>query len=750
MRSLAVSLYRSCRDDSPELVSLSWQELCEAFEKHIPRDEKDGLAWSPTRHEPAHRAIESAKALSCLVLDLDQREPPLIEGLSHILYTTYSGKWRLVIELTRDLSPLEFPMVWGFAVNALDLPLIDKKAGVLEGVDVNCAEVARLYYMPSHPTAPTFAPVTRVTPGAPLDVDRALVSAVPIPEPRPAAPLAPPIRRQIDEKFDLESYRASTVRIRDEKKRELLRDLLDGKLIPIPSDPERPRDVTLHSAFSLLATCGDTAPTELVALTLLEPILDRMDCAPEGVVYWREKAMYSFNRALERRLKNDERELAAQRNIARLAGRAPAVETTSEPSADDPPDETWRQKLLIRENKNGEPIGFENRGANVELILSNEPDFRGLRFNVLSKAIEVLDGPLASSSMQTLDVELSNWLARSEYAINISRADCAAQLLHAALKSPYDPVREYLEGLKRNCVWDKLPRINDALATYGGANGDSAYISGISRKFFISCVARVLEPGCKVDTMLILHGEQGVGKTKFVEILGNPWAATLKLDISNKDSVLVATGAWLVELAELVSLRRSDIESMKAFLSTRTDMIRLPYAKSVESFPRRSVFIGTTNDDTPLTDPTGNRRFWPVTIQQLKEEELIRDRDQLWAEAVEAFYAGEEWYFKLETDLKMVEREQGAYEEEDTMGEIILGWYLKKAPPRPERVTTQEIMRYAFSLMPDQMNSKTARRIGDSMRRLGCLKRRLRGADRLAWGFEIPAQYRNAQLVEAT
>lgn len=749
MRSLAVSLYRSCRDDSPELVSLSWQELCEAFAKHIPRDEKDGLAWSPTRHDPAHRAIDTAQALSCLVLDLDQHEPPTIEGLSHILYTTYSGKWRLVIELTRELMPHEFSLVWGFVVKALELPLLDKKAGVLEGVDVNCAEVARLYYMPSHPMAPAFSPVTRVMPGEPLDVDRAIASSVPIPLPRPASPLAPPIRKQIDEKFDLESYRESTVRIRDEKKRELLRDLLDGKLIPIPSDPDRPRDVTLHSAFSLLATCGDVAPTETVALALLEPILDRMDCMPEGAVYWREKAMYSFNRALERRLKSDERDQAASRTVARLAGRAASNDEGAKETADDPPDQSWRQKLLIRENKNGEPIGFENRGSNVELILENEPEFQGLRFNVLSKAIEVTDGALATSSIQTLDVELSNWLSRSDYALNVSRADCAAQILHAALKRPFDPVRDYLEGLKRRCVWDKTPRINDALAVYGGASGNSAYISGISRKFFISCVARVLEPGCKVDTMLILHGEQGVGKTKFVEILGNPWAATLKLDVSNKDSVLVATGAWLVELAELVSLRRSDIESMKAFLSTRTDMIRLPYAKSVESFPRRSVFIGTTNDDTPLTDPTGNRRFWPVTIQHLAEEELIRDRDQLWAEAVEAFYMGEEWYFKLKTDLQMIENEQGVYEEEDTMGEIILGWYLKKSAPRPERVTTQEVMRYALSLMPDQMSSKVARRIGDSMRKLGCSKIRLRG-DRLAWGFEFPVRYRNAQLVEAT
>lgn len=725
---ISVSLFRNVEDNAPHGISLSWEDLCDALSTFRKSDEKDGPLWSPAHFSPAHRLLANVQAVSCLVFDLDGHERPEIEELAHVLHTTHSGKWRLVIRQSRPTTSAEHSALWAWVER--ELALTEFK------VDPACKDASRFFYLPSHPLAPIFEPECYVLEGESLDVDRILAAAprTSAPSPRPAAPIPPAIREKVNEKFDLDAYRESTIRIKDAAKRTMLRELLDGRLLPATETGGR--DVTLHHAFSLLATCGDVAPPEDVALALLEPLLQRMECAPEGEVYWREKAMYSFHRALERREATDARDRATARAFARLAGKTEGVA----------PSDEWRQRLLLKRDKNGEPCGFENRGANVELILSNDPSFHGLCFNVLNKSIEVRGGPLAACSVQTLDVELSNWLARSDYAMNVSRADCAAQLLHAALKNPVDPVADYLQGLK----WDGRPRINKALAHYGGAMGNSAYIDGISRKFFVSAVARVLEPGCKVDTMLILHGEQGLGKTKFVEILGSPWAATLKLDISNKDSILVATGSWLVELAELVSLHRSDIESMKAFLSTRNDVIRLPYAKTVESFPRRSVFIGTTNDDTPLTDPTGNRRFWPVTFTELREEELVRDRDQLWAEAVEAFYAGEEWYFKLETDLKMVEREQGAYEEEDTMGEIILGWYLKKAPPRPERVTTQEIMRYAFSLMPDQMNNKTARRIGDSMRRLGCLKRRLRGADRLAWGFEFPVRYRNAQLVEAT
>ena len=178
------------------------------------------------------------------------------------------------------------------------------------------------------------------------------------------------------------------------------------------------------------------------------------------------------------------------------------------------------------------------------------------------------------------------------------------------------------------------------LPRYLGADTDPEYLDAVGTAFLVSAVARIYEPGCQADHMLVFSGGQGIGKTRATQILGWPWTTDSVPDLHSKDSAIHLQGVWLVEMAELAALRKSEIESTKAFISRRVDRFRPPYGKRTVEIPRQCVFVGTTNEATYLKDPTGNRRFWPVQIANVDFATLEKGRDKLWAEAVELYRQG--------------------------------------------------------------------------------------------------------------
>lgn len=219
----------------------------------------------------------------------------------------------------------------------------------------------------------------------------------------------------------------------------------------------------------------------------------------------------------------------------------------------------------------------------------------------------------------------------------------------------FHPVRDYLRGLK----WDGKPRIETWLSEFAGASGPEEYLKAVSRKTLVALVKRVFEPGCKFDHVLILEGLQGSGKSTLLENLTTPWFTDEKLNIGDKDAVLTMQSKWLVELGELSTIRGADLESLKAFISRRTDRIRAPYGKRVEEFPRQCVFIGSTNQDEYLPDETGNRRFWPVKCgAKVHFEELAKARDQFFAEAYAFYQLGEPVYLETAELNQLAEWEQ--------------------------------------------------------------------------------------------
>ena len=217
----------------------------------------------------------------------------------------------------------------------------------------------------------------------------------------------------------------------------------------------------------------------------------------------------------------------------------------------------------------------------------------------------------------------------------------------------FHPVRDYLGGLQ----WDGQPRLSRFLIDHCGAVADDedpeerkdsgVYIEAVTRAFFISAVARIFQPGCKADCMLILEGGQGTMKSRLLRMLAvrDEWFTdSLPHDLASKDARAHLAGRWLVEMGEIAQFRRSEIETVKGFLSCQFDRYRPAYGRSDISVPRQCLFIGTTNATTYLHDPTGNRRFWPVKVRTIGLTKAGPVVDQLWAEAVKAYRAGEIWW----------------------------------------------------------------------------------------------------------
>jgi putative DNA primase/helicase len=202
----------------------------------------------------------------------------------------------------------------------------------------------------------------------------------------------------------------------------------------------------------------------------------------------------------------------------------------------------------------------------------------------------------------------------------------------------------------------------------------AAYLRSVGSKWLIAAVARIYRPGCKADYVIIFEGPQGIGKSTCCRILaGDGWFADEIADLGTKDSAQDLRGKWIVELAEVAALRRGEIERVKAFVSRNVDHYRPSYGRRSMDFPRQCVFAGTTNADAYLADETGNRRFWPVKVTGLQLDALVRDRDQLWAEAVSRFRAGESWWLDQEVEAFAAE-EQEQRRQGDPWEEPILDW----------------------------------------------------------------------------
>lgn len=324
------------------------------------------------------------------------------------------------------------------------------------------------------------------------------------------------------------------------------------------------------------------------------------------------------------------------------------------------------------------------------------------------------------------DEDITNiifWFSE-KWGIEPREVDVNLMVTQIASENQFHPVRDYLNGL----VWDGIERIDTFLKKYLNAKGPVKYLKAISRKFLCAMVARVMEPGIKFDTILILEGQQGIGKSTAASILGGPWFSDPSIVIGEKDSIQALIGKWIVEMGELSGLNKADVEKFKAYISCSEDDVRLPYGKRFEKYPRQSVFIGTTNSNEYLKDMSGNRRFWPVEVHKCDAEALKNDRDQLFAEALFVWNLGTEKLFLNEEESELAKKEQDKRVFHDPIEDEIIKLLSSEDNIgfNPKEFTMAQLLRGLHS-DSSRMDINGSRRVGAILRKRGYVVRSSNG-----------------------
>ncbi len=277
-----------------------------------------------------------------------------------------------------------------------------------------------------------------------------------------------------------------------------------------------------------------------------------------------------------------------------------------------------------------------------------------------------------------------------------------------AHESAFHPVREYLDGVQ----WDETSRLDTWLADYLGAEA-TAYTAGIGRMFLISMVARVFEPGCKADHVLVLEGGQGAMKSTACRILGGAYFSDNLPDVSEgKDVQQHLRGKWLIEVSEMHAMNRAETTHLKAFITRTIELYRPSYGRREVVEPRQCVFVGTANRNSYLRDETGGRRFWPVRTDRIDIDALSADRDQLFAEAACLYRNDIQWWPDKDFERAHIMPEQEDRFEVDAWEEKIADYLVSKT-----RVTVTEVAYGALDLP----TAKVGR--SDQLRVVGVLER---------------------------
>lgn len=331
-------------------------------------------------------------------------------------------------------------------------------------------------------------------------------------------------------------------------------------------------------------------------------------------------------------------------------------------------DEDWQNGLEL--DKSGH---VKNTLHNLTIILENDPNLKGVVFNQLLDGMEIKgEVPWKHPSKfwrDADDAQLISYVDAHYGTFSARNYDIA--VTKVADDRAYHPIREFIESLPE---WDKVPRVDTLLVDYLGA-GDTAYVRAVTRKTLCAAISRVLRPGCKFDSMLVLNGPQGVGKSTLIAKLAGEWFSdSLNLgDTKDKTAAEKLQGYWILEIGELAGLKKAEVETLRSFLSRQNDIYRAAFGKRATPHLRQCVFFGTTNAESGyLRDTTGNRRFWPVKTPgngkkqswNLTHEEIL----QIWAEALVYVRQGEKLYLSAEMDALAKDEQREAMESDEREG----------------------------------------------------------------------------------
>lgn len=383
----------------------------------------------------------------------------------------------------------------------------------------------------------------------------------------------------------------------------------------------------------------------------------------------------------------------------------------------------WEAQLMRTDSG-----GLIGNHANAYAILAHDPEWVGvLAYNEFSQRIVKRRRPPYEGGKvgDWEDADIGKalvWLQR-KWRLPLKQpksVDEAARMV--AADNRFHEVREWLDSLPE---WDGQRRLWHFLALAFGAEANE-YTGHIGTGWLVSAVARILQPGCKVDTMLVLEGGQGLGKSTAIrDLFGAGWYLETSEPPGNKDFLVLLQGNWVVEIGEMQSFSKADITLVKQIITRRDDKFRAPYDRYGTAHPRQCIFVGTTNADTYLADPTGARRFLPVMCHAVDLDYIREHREQLWAEAVVEYRSGFQWW-RFPQDKANAEQEMRYVG--DSWEEPVARWLEGQAPSnaypdnaagRIDKVTTTQLLCHALNVEMGRHTRQDQLRVAAVMRRMG-------------------------------
>lgn len=692
-----ISVSTSAASAAHPRATVSWDDLATALSS-FRTGPKDGRTWTVAAFVGNTRSRAAVESATLLALDVDPKPqvdytPPwsALEGLQYLAHTTHSGGWRVVVALDRPVSRDEYQRLHA----TLSAALVDEG---WQHLDPSVGKPEQPLYTPT--VGPCGRKETRSGFGVPLCVDAVLKHAhAPAPAPAP---------------LDLADLVART--------RGVARDFLLSKLVIAQGR----RDAELTRVAGTLAEAARTPTPPGTFDTLVLGLVARCpENFPEGAAHW----VKVFNEKLARftavRVHNDALAACVPAPAAAVSQDAAATVTDDDGS-------TWEDTLIKRARKDGS-FEVSPKGTNILTILRHDPEFRGVHWDSMRATMVATSGPLKGWSQDNAGNRISVWLINSKYRLDVSAIECDRQLGTLLEERQIDPLQVFFDNLPEH---DGVPRISGLLAERCGVEGHPTTTALISRKFLVSAAARALSPGCQADSMLVLSGRGGVGKSTFVRALGGLFSTASNISI-DKDAQMLLARSWLVELAEMTSARDIDKKSVRGFLTRREDEFRPPYGRAFQRKPRHCVFIGTTNSDMPIEDAEGARRYWPVTVGKIDTAWIEENREQIWAEAKAAFLAGETWYFDKQEELAYLEEQTNMYKEESALADLLTEHFstMKDSQRRPH-YSTIDLCKIIGVNVTDR---GVKQQLGLAVREVGFMRRWRYVRGRKSTSYEPPA-----------
>jgi predicted P-loop ATPase len=338
-----------------------------------------------------------------------------------------------------------------------------------------------------------------------------------------------------------------------------------------------------------------------------------------------------------------------------------------------------------------------------------------LRTTMLMQAVDETEKDFVPRPCNDVDVGMVQDKLQKLGLARLSRDTTHQAVDVRAVERRYHPVRDYLDGL----FWDGKARISTLFPTYFGSEANN-YTMAIGTMFMIGLVARIFEPGVKADYMVVLEGAQGTLKSSACQILGGNYFSDNLPDVtSGKDASQHLRGKWLIEVSEMHAMNRAETSLLKAFISRQVERYRPSHGRKEVVEPRQCTFVGSTNRDAYLKDETGGRRFWPIKTGDIDINGLTRNRDLLFAEAVDRYRHGVQWWPDREFEQKHIAPQQAARFEADAWTDNIAD-YLKTQ----NKVTVGQVAFEALHIETLRLGTSEQRRVAAALEHLGWKRER--------------------------